>query len=117
LSNIFGGGSRPAVSPTVTASQAGGGVNDFLNALGVKSAATTAGSAAAAGAPTAPTPIAPPTMADPFSPATLEAQRKIQNAALQGGRTSTILTTRASRATGNSGGTIAGAGAAKLGAS
>lgn len=64
--------------------------------------------------PPAPTPTPPPTMPDPFSPASMEAARNAQAAALQGGRSSTILTTAASRASG----TIAGGayGGAKLGA-
>ena len=50
-----------------------------------------------------PTPIPPPTMPDPFGPAAREAVRKAQ-AGMAGGRSSTILTTAASRA----GGTLAG---------
>jgi hypothetical protein len=64
--------------------------------------------------PAAPTPTPPPTMPDPFSPASQEAARKQQAQATQGGRSSTILTTAGSRASG----TIAGGyGGTKLGAS
>ena len=60
----------------------------------------------------APLPPPPQTMPDPMSPATMEARRKAIQDANAGGRSSTILTTAASRA----GGTIAGgAGATKLG--
>ncbi len=64
-------------------------------------------------APPAPTP--PPTMPDPFGPASQDAARKAQAAAIgSGGRSSTILSTAASRAAG----TVAGGyGSAKLGAS
>lgn len=64
--------------------------------------------------PVAPTPTPPPTMPDPFDPAGLAAQQKAREAAMNAaGRSSTILTTAASRAPQ----TIAGAvGSSKLGA-
>lgn len=48
----------------------------------------------------APTPPPPPTMPDPMSPSALEAQRQATAAANSAGRTATILSTPASRATG-----------------
>ena len=45
--------------------------------------------------PPAPTPLPPPTMPDPYNPATLEAAKT--QAALRAGRSSTILTTAANR--------------------
>ena len=56
-------------------------------------------------APPAPTPSAPVTMPDLFGPASLQAARKATADAAAGGRSSTILTTAASRA---ALGTIAG---------
>jgi hypothetical protein len=110
MSNIFGGGGRPAVSPPTVAQQQG--LKSIFDTI---SDTATGRSSSPSTAPVAPTPIAPPTMADPFSPASLEAQRKIQTQALQGGRSSTILTTRTSRNTSTSAGTLAGG--SKLGSS
>lgn len=45
--------------------------------------------------PAAPAVTPPPTMPDPFSPATLEAQRKASMAANSAGRSATVMTTRA----------------------
>lgn len=59
----------------------------------------------------APTPPPPQTMPDPMSPATLEARRKAMQDANASGRSSTILTTAASRANN----TLAGGGTTKLG--
>lgn len=70
-------------------------------------------SPAPAAAPAPPTPAPPPTMPDPFAPAALEARRlQMQRAAGSAGRSSTILSTAASRGTLAAG----GAGASKLGA-
>lgn len=64
------------------------------------------GGPAAQPTPVTPTPTPPPPMPDPLAPAVREAQRVATAKATQGGRSSTILTTNASR----SRGTIAGAG-------
>jgi hypothetical protein len=51
----------------------------------------------AAPTPQMPAIIPPPTMPDPFSPASMEAQRLAEQKANAGGRSSTILTTAATR--------------------
>lgn len=48
--------------------------------------------------PAMPTPAPPPTMPDPLSPAVREAQKRALDNTTKGGRSSTVLTTAASRA-------------------